>query len=83
MDRTSCLFERVSNYTVGFVLLIIGFFFTVISMVALPVIGLIVAIPVLSLGFVFLFARKSKGCALISEHTKKVFSDQRDLSNPA
>ena len=71
MDRTSCFFERVSNSTVGIVLLIIGLFFTVISFVALPVIGLVVAIPILALGCVFLFSRQSRACALISERAKK------------
>ncbi len=74
MDRTSCFFERVSNSTVGVVLLLIGLFFTVISFVALPVIGLVVAVPVLGLGFVFLFSRQSKACALISERAKKALS---------
>jgi membrane-bound ClpP family serine protease len=74
MDRTSCFFERVSNSTVGIVLLIIGLLFTVISLVAIPVIGLVVAIPVVALGFVFLFSRQSKACALISERAKKAFS---------
>jgi membrane-bound ClpP family serine protease len=74
MDRTSCFFERISNSTVGVVLLIIGVLLTVISLVALPVIGLVVAIPVLALGFVFLFSRQSRACALISERAKKALS---------
>ncbi len=74
MNSLSCFFERISDFTVGIFLLFVGLAFTVIGFSIFPVIGLIVAIPVLVLAFAFLGARRSKECALIAKRTKKIIS---------
>ena len=75
MNRLSCHFERISDFGVGLILLIFGSIFTLIGFTVVPVIGLIVAIPMLVLAVSFLGAKKSKECALLSSKTRKIFSD--------
>jgi hypothetical protein len=74
MSRLSCYFERVSDLAVGLFLLFTGLALTVVSFTIIPVIGLVVAIPVLVLAISFLGAKRSKECALIAQRTKKIFS---------
>jgi hypothetical protein len=74
MNRLSCFFERVSDLSVGMFLLLFGLGLAIISFTVIPVIGLVVAIPVLILAVAFLFARRSKACALLSERTRKLMS---------
>ncbi|RJQ63410.1 MAG: hypothetical protein C4530_03420 [Desulfobacteraceae bacterium] len=62
MDRTSCRFERLSNLSIGMVLLAICFGFLVIGVTLLPVFGIIFAIPFLSASFLFFMARRSPEC---------------------
>lgn len=64
MKALNCIFERVSNFSVGVILLFVGFAFLVISATVLPVVGLIVAIPVLAGSVVFFVAHRSKQCSL-------------------
>jgi hypothetical protein len=75
MNRLSCSFEKISDFGVGLFLLFVGIILTIISISVLPVIGLIVAIPVLALAFAFLGAKKSKECALITQKARNIFSD--------
>ena len=75
MNRLSCLFERISDTAVGLFLLFLGVVLTIISFSIIPVIGLVIAIPVLVLAVTFLGAKKSKECALISKGARKLFSD--------
>ena len=70
MNKTDCKFERVSNVTIGFLLLIIGIFFTLIGIMIIPVIGLLVAIPVLLVSVIFLASPRSKACSIIVEKTR-------------
>ena len=74
MNRLSCYFEKISDFAVGLFLLFLGLALTVISFSIIPVIGLVVAIPVLILAISFLGAKKSKECALIAQKTKNIFS---------
>lgn len=74
MDANSCKLERFSNFSVGVVLLIIGILFGVTSFALLPIVGLIVAVPVVVLGIIFMSARRSEACAIISEKTKRLIS---------
>lgn len=76
MNRLSCYFERISDFAVGLFLLLAGLALTIISFTIIPVIGLVVAIPVLVLAISFLGAKRSKECALIAQRTKKLFSTQ-------
>ena len=74
MNRLSCHFERLSDFGVGLFLLFLGLVLTLISFTVLPVIGLIVAVPVLILAVLFLAAKKSKECALVTQKARKIFS---------
>ncbi len=74
MNRLSCYFERISDFAVGLFLLFTGLALTVISFTIIPIIGLVIAIPVLILAISFLGAKRSKECALIAQRTKKIFS---------
>ena len=49
MNRTDFKLESVSNVTVGLILMGVGLLFTLTGITVLPVIGLIIAVPVLVL----------------------------------
>ena len=70
MNRNDCKLERVSNVTVGLILLGVGLLFTLTGITVLPVIGLLIAAPVLVLAVVFLAAPRSKACAIIAKKTR-------------
>ena len=64
MKRSTCFFERISNIGVGSALLLIALGFVVITVTILPPFGLLVALPVMGLATLFLFARRSRECRL-------------------
>ncbi len=70
MNKTDCRFERVSNVTIGFLLLVIGVFFTLIGIMIITVIGLLIAIPVLVIAVIYLASPRSKTCSLIVQKTR-------------
>jgi len=70
MDKMDCKVERVSNVTIGVILLIIGLGFTLTGITVLPVVGLIIAGPVLILAGIFLFAPRSKACTILAEKAR-------------
>lgn len=74
MNRLSCYFERFSDFAVGLFLLFLGIALTVVSFTIIPVLGLIIAIPVLVLAVAFLGAKRSRECALVAQRTKNIFS---------
>lgn len=74
MNRLSCHFEKISDFGVGLFLLFLGLILTLISFTIIPVIGLVLAIPVLVLAISFLGAKKSKECELITKKTRKIVS---------
>jgi hypothetical protein len=53
-------------------LLLLSVAFAIISFVLLPVVGLLVAIPVMVLGVAFLGAGRSQACQIITERTRKL-----------
>lgn len=65
MNRFDCFFERFANFSVALALLSIGLGFTVIGVTILPVVGLIVALPVIGLSFVFFAAQRSHACQVV------------------
>ena len=75
MNKTECKLERISNVTLGFFLLIIGLMFTLIGIMIIPVIGLLVAIPVLIVAGIFLASPRSKACAIIAGKTRGVINN--------
>jgi len=64
MNRTDCLFEKVSHFGVGVALFLIAMGLSVISVVALPVIGFFIAAPVFFLAARFIGAPRSQECIL-------------------
>ena len=67
--------ERVSNVTVGFVLLFVGLLFAVTGITVLPVIGLLIAAPVLVLAAIFMVSPRSKACSIIAQKTRGVINN--------
>ena len=70
MNRNDCKLERISNVTVGLILLGFGLLFTLTGITVLPVLGLLIATPVLVLAVVFLAAPRSKACSIIAQKTR-------------
>lgn len=64
MLRRNCLYERVSNIGVGTLLFLIALGFVVITVTVLPPFGLLVAVPVMGMAALFLFAPRSRECRL-------------------
>ena len=62
--------ERVSNVTVGFILMFVGLLFMITGITVLPIIGLMIAVPVLILAGIFLVSPRSKACAIIAQKTR-------------
>jgi ABC-type phosphate transport system permease subunit len=48
----------------------VGLLFALTGITVLPVIGLLIAVPVLVLAVVFLAAPRSKACAIIAQKTR-------------
>ena len=67
--------ERVSNVTVGFILMILGLLFAISGITVLPVIGFFIAVPVLILAGIFLVSPRSKACAIIAQKTRGVVNN--------
>ena len=66
------MLERFSNFSIGIALLLLSIAFAILSFVLLPVVGLLVAIPVMALGNAFLGAGRSQACQIITERTRKL-----------
>lgn len=75
MNKNDCRLERVSNATVGFILMILGLFLALSGITVLPVIGLMIAVPVLILAGIFLISPRSKACAIIAQKTRGVINN--------
>jgi hypothetical protein len=70
MNKTDCKLERVSNVTIGFILLAIGVFFALIGIMIIPFIGLLIAVPLLLIAVIFIASARSEACSLIVEKTR-------------
>jgi ABC-type phosphate transport system permease subunit len=70
MNKNECRMERVSNVTVGFILMFVGLLFMITGITVLPIIGLMIAVPVLILAGIFLVSPRSKACAIIAQKTR-------------
>lgn len=61
MRAKSCLSERLSSFSAGTILLVLGALVAVFSLITLPFIGLIVAAPLLvSACFLIVVARRAE-----------------------
>ena len=70
MNKTDCKLERVSNITIGFLLMSFGLLFVLTGITVLPVIGLLIAVPVLIIAGIFLASPRSRACAIIAQKTR-------------
>ena len=75
MNKNECRLERVSNVTVGFILMYVGLLFMITGITVLPVIGLMIAVPVLILAGIFLVSPRSKACSIIAQKTRGVVNN--------
>ena len=75
MNKNECRLERVSNVTVGLILMILGLLFALSGITVLPVIGFFIAVPVLILAGKFLVSPRSKACAIIAQKTRGVVNN--------
>jgi hypothetical protein len=75
MNKNECRLERVSNVTIGFILMIVGLFFAGTGVTVLPVIGFLIAVPVLVLAGIFLASPRSKACSIIAQKTRGVINN--------
>ena len=75
MNKNECRLERVSNVTVGLILMILGLLFALSGITVLPVIGFFIAVPVLILAGIFLVSPRSKACAIIAQKTRGVVNN--------
>ena len=64
MSAKSCLVERLSSFSVGSILLVLGALIAVFSLVTLPFIGLIVAAPLLVIAVFLIVAARRAECPL-------------------
>lgn len=64
MNFSNCLFERPSNLGVGAFFLLTGLAFALSGITVLPIIGFVLAVPILGLAGFFLAAPRSKECTL-------------------
>jgi hypothetical protein len=64
MSARSCLAERLSSFSAGSILLVLGASVAVFSLITLPFIGLIVAAPLLVSAVVLIVAARKAECPL-------------------
>ncbi len=62
MLKLGCAAERGFDFIVGLFLLVIGLLFTIVSFTILPVVGLVVALPILAGAFKFFSGFKGQSC---------------------
>jgi len=75
MNKNECRMERVSNVTIGFILMFVGLLFMITGITVLPIIGLMIAVPVLILAGIFLVSPRSKACSIIAQKTRGVVNN--------
>ena len=72
MNNTDCQLEKVSNFTVGAVLMAIGLLFTLIGAMIVPVIGLLFSVPVLVIAGIFLASPRSRACSIVADKARGI-----------
>lgn len=72
MKTLDCRLERLSNTMVGAVFFFIGLIFALLGLTIIPVIGLLIATPVIIMGTIFTLAPRSRACTLMTSKARKV-----------
>ena len=73
MPSLNCRFERLSNFSIGIVLILIGLGFVVIGVTIIPVFGLLIAAPLFIAGVLFIKAHRSQECLMEDQMAKEGF----------
>ena len=68
MKRAECKQEKISSRTVGVILLPFTLLIAFAGFMAIPILGIIFALPILLLSGILIAAPESKVCRLISEN---------------
>ena len=66
MKTLDCKLERLSNTMVGAILFFFGLIFALLGLTIIPVIGLLIAIPVIIMGTIFILAPRNRTCSLMT-----------------
>lgn len=64
---------------VGAILFFIGLVFTLLGLTIIPVIDLLIAVPVIIMGTIFILAPRSGACSLVVQKVRVVAKRQSDL----
>ena len=64
LDKISCRFEKLSNFSIGLAFILFGFVFIVFGLTILPFFGFLLSVPAFVVGFLFLKAHRSAECAI-------------------
>lgn len=67
MNKEECKNERISNKTLGILVIFASILLLGVGMIILPVVGFIFAAPLLIFGFALIFAPQSKTCRLVMD----------------
>jgi hypothetical protein len=57
---------------VGAIFFFMGLIFALLGLTIIPVIGLLIAIPVINMGTIFILAPRSRACTLMTLKVRKV-----------
>ncbi len=71
MKLMDCNLERLSNTMVGAILFFIGSIFALLGITIIPVIGLLIAVPVIIIGTLFILAPRSRACTLVTQKIRE------------
>jgi hypothetical protein len=74
MNKNECRLERVSNFTVGLILLIAGLLIALSGVTVLPIVGLFIAAPVLIIAGIFLASPRSNACSVLAQKTRSIIN---------
>ena len=72
MKPLDCKLERLSNIMVGAILFFFGMVFTLLGLTIIPVIGLLIAVPVIIMGAIFILAPRSGACTLMAQKVREI-----------
>jgi hypothetical protein len=65
MNKDDCIKEKISSRVIGLFILGFSLILAFVGFLLVPIFGLFFAIPIVILGFFFIFAPESKVCRLL------------------
>lgn len=64
LDKISCRFEKLSNFTIGLAFLFFGCVFIVFGLTVVPFFIILLSVPAFMAGILFFKAHRSSECAI-------------------